>query len=261
MQELTTKTIREIALELPLTTRIFEEYKIDYCCGGRKPFAEACRNAGVEPKMVQQKIERALEAFGNSQEFAYIEKETASDLIDYILEKHHVFTKTELTRLTQLMEKVYSRHGEHRPELGELKKAFSLLNEDLTVHMRKEEMVLFPYIKTLEASISRNLSVPFPHFGTVKNPVRMMMQEHDTAGDLLRKMREISNDYALPEGACPTYTALYNGFEDLERDLHQHIHLENNLLFPQAVELEQKAAETETSEGLNFNCSNFAVKP
>jgi regulator of cell morphogenesis and NO signaling len=256
MQELTTKTIREIALEMPVTTRIFEEFKIDYCCGGRKPFAEACANAGIEPKMVLEKIERVLESFGNSHEFDYLEVKTASELIDYILEKHHVFTKKEIVRLTDLMEKVFRRHGQQHAELFELKETFQLLCDDLIEHMRKEEMVLFPFVKTLEVSIAGNLAVAPPHFRTVRNPVRVMMQEHDTAGDLLRKMREISSDYLLPEGACPSFTGLYFGLQDLEKDLHQHIHLENNILFHRAVELEQKVLSEETIEkNLGFACA------
>lgn len=243
MQEFTSKTIREIALEIPLTTRIFEEFNIDYCCGGRKPFIEGCQNAGVDPKLVLAKIERALEVFGNSSEFEYLEKKTASDLIDYILETHHVFTKKEIVRLTNLMEKVSNKHGAAHSELIELRDAFRLLCDDLIVHMRKEEAVLFPFIKMLEASLSKNLSVPVSPFGTIKNPIRMMFAEHDAAGELLRKMRNVTKNYWLPEGACPSYSGLYFGLQDLERDLHQHIHLENNVLFPQAVELEQRAFE------------------
>jgi regulator of cell morphogenesis and NO signaling len=246
MQEFTTKTIREIALEMPLTTRIFEEFKIDFCCGGRKPFVEACHNAGVEPKLVLAKIERALEAYGNSSEFEYVEKKTASELIDYILETHHVFTKKEIVRLTALMEKVSFKHGETHPELIELRDAFRLLCDDLIVHIRKEEMILFPFIKALENALSNDLSVPAPPFGTVKNPIQMMFEEHDTAGELLRKMRNTTKNYWLPEGACPSYSGLYFGLQDLERDLHQHIHLENNVLFPQAIELEQRAFEEKT---------------
>jgi regulator of cell morphogenesis and NO signaling len=256
MLELTTKTIREIALEMPVTTRIFEEFKIDYCCGGRKPFAEACVTAGIEPKLVMERIERAIETFGNSSEFEYLELKTASELIDYIIDKHHVFTKKEITRLTDLMEKVCSRHGEQHSELVELKETFRLLCDDLIDHMRKEEMVLFPYVKALEASIERDIAVAPAHFGTVRNPVRMMMQEHDTAGDLLRKMRELSSNYSLPDGACPSYTGLYFGLGDLEKDLHRHIHLENNILFPQAVELEQKVLSEESSkENSEFVCA------
>lgn len=106
--------------------------------------------------------------------------------------------------------------------------------------MRKEEHVLFPYIVELERAKKANLSPPIPHFGTVKNPIRMMMAEHDADGDRLRKMRAVTNDYSLPDGACPSFTALYAGLEDLERDLHKHIHLENNVLFPAAAELESR---------------------
>lgn len=258
MQEITTKTIREIAVEIPFTTRIFEEFKIDYCCGGRKRFAEACEKAGVSPEVVKQRIEKALEAYGNSNEFDYPENKTASELIDYIIEKHHVFTVKELTRFTNLMEKVCSRHGEQHPELLDLKEVFRLLCEDLIVHMRKEEMILFPFIKTLEASIDRNLAVEIPHFRTVRNPVRMMMTEHDAAGDFLSKMRDISKNYLLPEGACPSYSGLYFGLQDLEKDLHQHIHLENNALFPKAVELEEKALEMDIAAVAN---SDYVCQP
>ncbi|MEK7723206.1 MAG: hemerythrin domain-containing protein, partial [Acidobacteriota bacterium] len=125
-------------------------------------------------------------------------------------------------------------------ELLELEKVFNELCDDLGPHLLKEEQVLFPYIEKLERAITKSISVPFSCFGTVNNPIRMMMMEHDTAGDLLKKMREITNDYTLPEGACMSYTALLNRLEAFEKDLHQHIHLENNLLFPKAIELEEK---------------------
>jgi regulator of cell morphogenesis and NO signaling len=246
MFELNSKTIREIALEKPQTTRVFEEFKIDYCCGGRRPFAEACLEAGVDPRLVADKLAAVLTNEAND----YPEKKTPSDLIDYIVDKHHVFTRNELERLTALMEKVCRKHGAHQPELFELQSILAALNDDLTVHMRKEEMVLFPYIKTLENSFARNLSVLPPHFRTVQNPVRMMLEEHDAAGDFLRRMREKSGDYQVPPEACPSFKALYSGLEDLERDLHRHIHLENNVLFPQAIELEVKCfADAEPAAG------------
>ncbi len=258
MYKFTTKTIREIAVEMPQTTRIFEEFKIDYCCGGRKPFAEACELAGVNPQVVSQKIENALKVFGGNYETGYAGKQTATDLIDYILEKHHVFTKQEIERLTALMEKVCRKHGAQHAELFDLQATFQALGDDLTVHMRKEETVLFPFIKTLEMSLSQNLSVAPPHFRTVRNPVRMIMLEHDTAGGLLRKMRELSNDFSLPDGACPSFGALYFGFRELEKDLHRHIHLENNVLFPQAVEMEQKVFGQEVSKSdIDYACQPF----
>lgn len=240
MRNLTTKTVREIALEMPITTRVFEEFKIDYCCGGRKIFFEACRNVGADPEIVLQKLNEILET-GGDDEFAWLETATLCKLVDYIEEKHHIFTKNELEHLPALMEKVACVHGEHHPELLELKDAFQALGDDLSPHLIKEEMVLFPYIRDIETKHTKGLTVSFPPFGTINHPVRMMMTEHETAGELLRKMRELSNDYTLPEGACPSFTGLYHRFAELERDLHQHIHLENNRLFPKAIELEEKS--------------------
>lgn len=238
MQNFTTKTIREIAVEMPATTRVFEEYKIDFCCGGGRNFYDACQFAGVAPEIVSQKINQILSNQTESVETA--QQKSVSELIDYILEKHHVFTKAEITRLSALMEKVCRKHGARHDELFTLQKSFTALCDELTPHMRKEETVLFPFIKHLEMSEANNLSLPHPPFKTVKNPVRMMMIEHDAAGDILRKMREITKDYVLPENACPSFQALYFGLEELEKDLHRHIHLENNVLFPDAVKLEQK---------------------
>ena len=150
-------------------------------------------------------------------------------------------TVNEIERLTPLMAKVVTRHGELHPELYELQSIFSALSASLLPHMQKEEMVLFPYIKMLSDSTEGKAPFAPPHFGTVENPIRMMMMDHDTDGERLRKMRSVTDDYALPEGACPSFTALYAGLEDLEKDLHRHIHLENNVLFPAAAKMERSA--------------------
>lgn len=182
MQNFTGKTIREIAVAAPATTRIFEEYKIDYCCGGGRNFDDACQFAGVAPEVVSQRLNHILN--GQTEDFESPEKtESVSALIDYILEKHHVFTKNEIRRLSALMEKVSRKHGESHQETFALRIFFGELCDDLTAHMRKEETVLFPFIKHLEASEANNLSSPRPPFQTVKNPVRAMMTEHDAAGD------------------------------------------------------------------------------
>ena len=240
MQTFTTKTIREIALASPETTRVFEAYKIDYCCGGRKLFADACVEHGLDPTVVAEKIESVLKT--SPEAVDQPELKDPSDLVDYIVTKHHSFTTEELERLTPLMEKVRVRHGEQHPELMQLQILFTELTASLIPHMRKEETILFPFIKTLE--VSRNAAdspVPAMPFGTVANPIRMMMSDHDTDGERLRAMRSVSNDYKLPDDACPSFTALYAGLQDLERDLHRHIHLENNVLFPAAIQLEQPA--------------------
>lgn len=236
MENFTAKTVREIAARNPATVRVFEEYKIDFCCGGNRNFSDACQSAGVAPEIVSEKLNQILS--GESPVAGM--PESASALIDYILEKHHVFTKSEIRRLTALMEKVCRKHGSSHQELFALQKIFTELCDDITPHLEKEEAVLFPFIKHLEMSEANNLSSPRPPFQTVKNPVRMMMTEHDRDGEILRRMREITNDYAVPQGACPSFQALYFGLEELEKDLHRHIHLENNALFPLAVKLEQK---------------------
>lgn len=243
MENLTTKTIRDIALEYPATVRVFEEFKIDYCCGGRRSIGDACAVAGIDASILTQRIGETIDGDVNKIDADQPEKKKPSELIDYILAKHHIFTANELERLTPLMEKVASRHGENHPYLFKLQSVFAALVESLVPHMRKEEAVLFPYIQMLESSADVGISASKPHFGTVQNPIGMMMSDHDTDGARLLMMREITSDYTLPEGACPTFTALYAGLQDLERDLHRHIHLENNVLFPQAVRLEERVSD------------------
>jgi regulator of cell morphogenesis and NO signaling len=238
MNALITKTIREIAVEVPATTRIFEEFKIDYCCGGRRTITDACAAAGIDSTALLERIDDIMTGGGRDDGNLVPEDLDPTELIDYIVAKHHAFTGREIERLSPLMAKVVMRHGKSHSELFELQIVFMLLCESLIPHMRKEENILFPYVQDCDASSKLGRPAPKPHFGTVKNPIHMLMSEHDTDGDRLRKMREITNDYALPEAACPSFTALYAGLVDLERDLHRHIHLENNVLFPAAAELE-----------------------
>ena len=234
------KTVREIALEMPVTTRVFEEFKIDYCCHGNTPFDEACRNVGANPDVVLTKIDSVLDVSSGADRSNY-SKMALSELITYILEKHHVYTKSEMEQLTPLMAKVASRHGDHFSYLLELKELFEELCYDLDPHMGKEEMVLFPYIEKLEYNHTNHLNSELSPFGTVQHPVSMMTVEHEAVGEILEKMRKITNDYALPPEACPSFTALYHRLGEFERDIHQHIHLENNVLFPRAVAMESEA--------------------
>lgn len=235
---LSEKTVREIALEAPLTTRVFEEFKIDFCCGGRIPFADACEKAGVDPQAVAAKLKPLLENAVVDDSAA--ERMAPAELVDHIVDTHHLFTTREIQRLVPLAEKVAMRHGENHPELVEIRDLFIGLAEEMIVHMRKEEMHLFPYIVQLDRAIKAGRMAPMPPFGTVNNPVRMMMFEHDNAGEVLRKLRELSGDYTAPPDSCPSYKGLYAGLQDFERDMHRHVHLENNVLFPQAIEMESK---------------------
>ncbi|HZB47235.1 MAG TPA: iron-sulfur cluster repair di-iron protein [Pyrinomonadaceae bacterium] len=231
------KTVREYAVETPNAARVFEKLKIDYCCGGGRPLGEAARLAGVPLDEVERLLEQAGDASGEAP--AGAPSGTLTELIDYILDKHHTFTRDEMERIDALAEKVASKHGGNHPELASVRSLFRRLCDDLRPHMLKEENILFPYVKQLEQAAADGRPRPRAPFGTVGNPVRMMMFEHDTAGDLLREIRAAAGDYRLPEDACMSFRALYEALEGFEKDLHQHIHLENNVLFPRAIELEE----------------------
>ncbi|BBI99853.1 hypothetical protein FGKAn22_15460 [Ferrigenium kumadai] len=160
-------------------------------------------------------------------------------LIDHLLQKHHAYTKTALEELYPLLEKVVRVHGGSHPELAELRDLYVRLRDDMHMHLMKEENILFPYIRTLEAEGN----VPVPPFGTVANPIRMMMSEHETDDLILCRMLKITNEFSLPPGACTSYTALYAGLRELVSDLFQHMHLENTILFPKAIKTEKSALE------------------
>jgi regulator of cell morphogenesis and NO signaling len=234
----TTRTLRELALEVPNATRVFERLRIDYCCGGGRNIAEACQVAGVRLDELSRMLDEAGAARDDARDF---KTGPLADLIRHILDTHHVYTREESARIRALLEKVCGKHGANHPELPEVRDLFLKLDADLQPHLLKEEQILFPYILRLEAARTAGAMPPFAPFGTVNNPVRMMLFEHDTAGDLLRAIRAAARDFRAPDEACMSFRALYGALEDFEQDLHQHIHLENNVLFPRAVELEASA--------------------
>ena len=236
-----TKTVREIAVEQPRASRIFENLGIDYCCGGSKALQEACFAAGIPTERVVALLEEASNDTESSSETRDWNSAPLSELVAYIVTKHHAFTREELPWLNQLLVKVCAVHGEHHPELRNLEVIFRGLEVELIGPMLKEEHILFPYIEALETAVANGETGPKPLFGTVRNPVRIMMQEHDDAGQALRSLREASSNYQVPPDGCTTFRMLYQALEEFEKDLHQHIHLENNILFPRAAELEAGA--------------------
>ncbi len=234
----TEKTVRELVLDNPAAARIFEKLGIDYCCGGGKSLAEACTRANVQVDEVIAALEKPKPV--------PVERDwkraTLSELARYIVDKHHAFTREELKRLEPLIIKVVSVHGANRPELQRVQAIFHELSQELTVHMTKEEQILFPYLTEMEGAVDSKRPLPPAMFGTVQNPVRMMMMEHDSAGQALHNLRELTNGYAVPADACVTYQSLYKALEGFEANLHQHIHLENNILFPRALRMEDGAS-------------------
>ncbi len=234
----TEKTVRELALENSAVTRVFEKLGIDYCCGGRKSLEEACRDANLPMDQVLNSLAAAQPPTRAVQTDRDWQVKPLSDLIAHISSTHHAYTRTEIARLGLLFDKVCSVHGKNHPELLQVQASFRGLAQELTMHMMKEEMVLFPYVVRMEKAVIQREPVLPPPFGSVKNPVSMMEHEHDSAGKALRAMRHASNGYAPPPDACVSYDTLYKALADFEADLHQHIHLENNILFPRAIAME-----------------------
>lgn len=228
--------VNEIALSDPGARRILEDAGVDYCCGGGKSLHDACMRANVPPEVI-------LEKLGQNRRKAETEESSwkqapLAELTRHIRERHHGYVRDVIPRLRGMLAKVREKHGRRHREVGEVEKLFGGVAREMLMHMQKEEQILFPYIDALERAASGQGAVEAPFFQTIRNPIYSMMKEHDTAGELVRQIRAASNAYRTPEDACTTFQAAYQELEQFEKDLHLHVHLENNILFPRAVELE-----------------------
>jgi len=239
MSVATEKTVRDLALDSPSATRVLEKLGIDYCCGGNQTLEQACRAANLPISQVLDSLAEAERTSQGGSDRDW-QREPLADLVAHIKSTHHKFVREETARLGPLFEKVCSVHGKNHPELLEMQDTFDALAQELAMHMMKEEMILFPYIVRMEEALIQKEPILPPPFGTVKNPVAMMVHEHDSAGEALRTLRQASGGYAPPPDACVSYQTLYRALADFEADLHQHIHLENNILFPRAIEMEKE---------------------
>ncbi|MDZ4797524.1 MAG: iron-sulfur cluster repair di-iron protein [Bryobacteraceae bacterium] len=232
------KTVREIALENPSSIRVFETLGIDYCCGGKRSLSEACSLAEIDIDKTLALLEQAELDRRSGQTSEWVTR-PLSELIAHIMEHHHAFVRRETERLVGMLAKISAKHGPTRPEIPQIQSLFLVMAQELSTHLLKEEQVLFPHIERLEKAAESGAPAPVAFFGSVAGPISNMAAEHDDAGAILAQLRELSNGYTPPEGACPTFVGLYSGLEDFEHDLHQHVHLENNILFPRATELER----------------------
>lgn len=232
-------TLRSIALEQPATIRVFERFHLDYCCGGNRPLAQACAEKGIAQEEVLNSLEQAIDRKAEPQ--GNFESVTLAQLIQYIVATHHEFTRAELPRLQFMAKKVAGKHGQNHPEIALVERKLAQLADELMSHLMKEENILFPYIQGLEQCLDGKSSPPSSCFGTVESPIRMMIMEHEGAAALLEEMRMATNGFTPWEGACPTSAGLLYGLAEFERDLHRHVHFENNLLFPRAVNLEKES--------------------
>jgi regulator of cell morphogenesis and NO signaling len=231
--------VKDIALANPEARKVLEDAGVDYCCGGERSLHEACLHTDVPAEEI---LNRLRENSGNvTPDEENWTSAMLSDLTRHIREKHHRYVREAIPRIQILLEKVVAKHGENHLEIAEIQKLFAEVGREMTMHMQKEEQILFPYIDAMEHSVNTHGPLEPPFFQTVMNPIQAMMKDHDSAGDLLRQIRNASCEYAAPPDACLTYKALYDELREFEADLHQHVHLENNILFPRAAEMEAAA--------------------
>jgi len=232
-------TLQSIAVELPGATRVFEKLGIDYCCRGNRRLRDVCVGADLPVDQVLQSLQDAERSAGEDpDELKNWNNESLADLIGHIVTRHHGFVREQLERLDPLLVKVLAIHGDRHPELAWIRRLFEGLRKDLLDHIGQEEKLLFPYVLQLEAAANGERAVPHPSFGTLEAPLQRMIREHDEAGTQLREIREASNHFLVPRDACLSYRELYQGLQALEEDLHQHMFLENYILFPRAAKLE-----------------------
>jgi len=232
------ETLGQIAAKDLSKARVFKKYGLDFCCGGKKTVKEACKEKGLDVTKIEQELQQADRLQG-SRPLPYNEW-SLDFLADYIVNTHHSYVVKNLPDIRTYATKVMKVHGSRHPELVPVWKLVEQVYTEMMSHMVKEEKVLFPYIKELVAATNKIQPVQASHFGTVQNPINMMEMEHEVVGTCLAEIRELTNNYTLPEDACASYSLLYRMLDEFEEDLHLHVHLENNILFPKALDLEKK---------------------
>lgn len=233
------ETVGDLVVRHPRLRPYLEQLGIDYCCGGKKSLREAAQKAGQTWPAVRAVLQNALEVEPERSVGTNWNTASLSLLADHIVAKHHAYMKEQLPRLDGWLLKVQKAHGaQHGEMLGHLRRIYTALRAELEAHLMKEEQILFPAIKAIDAFMTGGGERPVFHCGSIFSPIRQMEYEHDQAGRALAEMHRLTDDFRLPGDACPTFAALFEGLQAMEADLHEHIHLENNILFPQSVERE-----------------------
>ena len=232
-------TLSEIVTANYKSAAIFEKYGLDFCCHGKISISEACENKGINTEEVLNQLEKlnGNSSYGKGEQYNLWGLDF---LTDYIINVHHKYVRDMIPVIAAHAEKVVSKHGENHPEVIKVASCFSIVYKDLRQHMMKEEQMLFPYIKYLVETKKNLKSAEQPFFGSIKNPIRMMEAEHESAGDLLAEIGELTNNYNPPSDSCNTFKVYYRELKEFEEDLHKHVHLENNILFPRSINLENE---------------------
>jgi len=244
METTVNTTIGEMVAKDYRAATVFQKFGIDYCCKGNRTLEEATETKNIDVNAVISELEKVLNAPAEeNMDFNFWPLDL---LADYIEKKHHRYVEERIPLLLQYLNKLCKVHGDVHPELFEINKLFNETAGDLTSHMKKEELILFPYIrKMLKKQKDGSSVLSAPHFGTVKNPIKMMMDEHENEGERFEKIAELADNYNPPADACNTYRVTYALLDEFEKDLHKHIHLENNILFPKSILHEEKMGEVE----------------
>ena len=233
-------TVAEVIIAHPTLRPVLERLGIDYCCGGKKPFAQAVSETGHDLKAVLEECRKTLQAAGNKTVAKDWTQASVTELANHILATHHVFTKAQLARVDGLLAKVQRAHAAaHGEMLEQARVTFDALFEELDGHLAKEEQILFPAILAIDGFLAGRNARPTVHCGRVAYPIQQMEVEHESAGNALVRLRELTNGYRLPDDVCATFEAFYDAMQALEADLHEHIHLENNILFPRSIAQEE----------------------
>lgn len=238
MNTLKETTVGEYVAQNYRTAALFSKYKIDFCCKGNKTLGEVCLAKGLDIHQIQSEIDVVLHS--NSSAEIDFKSFSPNLLIDYILETHHEYIQEKTPVLLMYLDKLCKVHGDRHPELFEINNLFKISATELLNHLQKEEVILFPFIKTMALAIKNNQNIQQPDFRTVDNPIAMLKHDHEAEGDLFAKISELTSNYTPPNDACETYKVTFAMLKEYEQDLHKHIHLENNILFHKAKELEER---------------------
>ena len=240
MNTLQERTVADVVTENIKAAHIFKKHGIDFCCGGGVSITRACEKAKIDPSIILEELQN----LNTTPDRSFDYKSWKLDfLTDHIVNVHHHYVEESSPLLLQYAKRVNHVHGSHYTELAEIEELVIRLVQAMAGHQRKEELILFPFIKKLVKAEIEGTEVPSTHFGSVENPIHMMEEEHEEAGDILKRISELSSGYTPPQGACNTYRAFFAKLDEFEQDLHQHIHLENNILFPKALKLEKSLSK------------------
>jgi regulator of cell morphogenesis and NO signaling len=227
-------TVGEIVASDSRTAAVFQEFGIDFCCGGRRPLGDACGERHIDEDVVLTALQQVCDSGGVAMQF---DSWSPEQLIGHIVTNHHGYVRRALPSLLAFTQKIAAVHGKRHPELAEIARITEDIADEMTDHMAKEERVLFPYIVALSEAVRSDLPAPWAPFGTVDNPIRMMEEDHEATGAAVARIRELTSGYVVPDDGCTTYRVCLQELNAFERDLHEHVHLENNILFPAARRL------------------------